>query len=334
MPTRVLHLAAALALVLLSATAAHAQSNIIRGKVRTPSGSTLNNAIVELRMGGGGIIGQTVTRNDGDFAFTGLVSGEYEIAVTLAGYEPAVQMTRFNNPARDGFAEVVSVEVTLRAKAKPATAAPGTNFAQDVPKAARAVYERALAQLREGKADVGIASLREAIGIFNEYFDAHFALGLALYRAGKYDDALQPLERARQINDRASPVYHLFGLVMVKQKKFAVAEYAFREAIRLNPSDAESRMYRGLVLVEFAARNSDDKRRMSDLAEAERELNRALELDGKLGAAYLQRALLRKRRGDREGAARDLESYLSIVPNDKNAAAIREEITKLRGEKR
>jgi Tfp pilus assembly protein PilF len=250
----------------------------------------------------------------------------------LAGYEPAVQMTRFNHPARDGFTEVINVEVTLRPKAQPAPAAPGTSFVQDVPKAARAAYEKAMAQLRAGQAAAGIAALREALSIFDDYFDAQFALGLALYRAGKYDEALPPLERARQINDRAAPVYHLFGLVMVKQKKFAVAEYGFREAIRLNPNNAESHMYRGLVLVELAGRG-DEKQRAKDMAEAEQELSRALELDGKLGPAYLQRAMLRKRKGDREGAARDLESYLSVTPYEKNAAAIREEIARLRGQK-
>ena len=54
----------ALALTLVFAAAASAQRSMIRGKVRTPSGSPVNNAIVELRIGGSGMISQTVTRND------------------------------------------------------------------------------------------------------------------------------------------------------------------------------------------------------------------------------------------------------------------------------
>ena len=41
-----------------------------------------------------------------------------------------------------------------------------------------------------------------------------------------------------QINDRNGAAYHWFGLVMIRQQKFRVAEYAFRcEAIRLKLSD-------------------------------------------------------------------------------------------------
>src|SRR5262245_35829494 len=91
------------ALLLVSGEPALAQNNTIRGKVRSPNGVTVNNAIVELRIGGGAMISQTVTRNDGDFAFSNLNSGEYEVAVTIAGYEPTVQMARFNQGDRMGF---------------------------------------------------------------------------------------------------------------------------------------------------------------------------------------------------------------------------------------
>src|SRR4030095_17113276 len=107
-------LQAVLAFVLLSSGVAVAQSNTLRGKVRTANGVTVNNAIVELRLGGGAMISQTCTRNDGDFAFSNLAGGEYEVAVTIAGYEPAVQMARFNQNDRMGFSEVINIEVLIR----------------------------------------------------------------------------------------------------------------------------------------------------------------------------------------------------------------------------
>ena len=98
-----------LVLVSLSATAhAQAQGNMLRGNVRATNGTSLNNAIVELRQSGGGaMVGQTVTRNDGNFAFTNLTPAEYEITVFLAGYEPAVQIARFNQGERMGFQEIL-----------------------------------------------------------------------------------------------------------------------------------------------------------------------------------------------------------------------------------
>ncbi|HEX5731713.1 MAG TPA: carboxypeptidase regulatory-like domain-containing protein [Blastocatellia bacterium] len=324
----------ALALVLLPATVC-AQGNMVRGKVRSTNGVSLNNAIVELRQSGGGMVGQTVTRNDGNYAFSNITPAEYEVVVLLAGYEPALQIARFNYGERMGFWEVVTVDVVLRPKPEAVLGPPGINFVQDVPKPARAAYDKAIAKLREGKSDEGVLLLHEAIGIFNEYFDANFSLGRELFRIGKDAEALEALERARQINDREAAVYHTFGLVMLKQQKFAVAEYAFREATRLATGNAMSHFYRGMALIEVAVRSSDESQRAIDFTEAEKELGRALDLsDKRLAAAYLQLARIHERRGDKEAAARDLESYLKAEPEAKNGAAIREAITKLRGPKK
>ncbi len=233
------------AIVLILDAPALAQTNTLRGKVRAANGATVNNAIVELRIGGGGMIAQTVTRNDGDFAFSGLATGEYEVAVTLAGYEPAVQMAHFNHSGRMDFSEVVNMEILIREKKENVLSAPGTNFTQDVPKPARLAYEKAAARLREGKPEEAVAALREAIADFDDYFDAHFALSKELFREGKDEEAIQALERTRQINDRQDAVYHVFGLVMMKQGKYAIAEFAFREATRLNANNVRSRFYHG-----------------------------------------------------------------------------------------
>src|SRR6185503_1029549 len=103
-----------LSILLLLAGGAAAQNNTIKGKVRSDNGVTVNNAIVELRQTGGGITtGQTVTRNDGDFAFSGLSSAEYELSVTIAGYEPVVQLARFSHMDRMDFREVLNVEIVI-----------------------------------------------------------------------------------------------------------------------------------------------------------------------------------------------------------------------------
>lgn len=321
------------ALVFVSSGTAFAQSNTLRGKVRAANGVTVNNAIVELRIGGGAMISQTVTRNDGDFAFTNLQGGEYEVAVTIAGYEPTIQMARFNQNDRMGFSEVLNIEVLIRPKRDLVLAAPGTSYAQDVPKPARAAYEKGIARLREGKSDEALSALREAIAAFNDYFDAHYALGRELFRTGKDAEALEALERARQINDRQDAVYYMFGLVMMKQGKYAVAEFAFREATRLNGNNVWSRFYHGQALIELAVRSSDENQRNADLSAAEKELDRAWERSEKrLPEVYLQRARIHERRGQKEAAAADLESYLKAVPEAKNGATIRAAIAKLRGQ--
>lgn len=322
----------AITLLFLSTLEALAANNVIRGKVRSISGTSLNDAIVELRKGGGGMISQTVSRNDGDFQFSGLEFGEYEVAVMLAGYHSAMELVRFKLPPGMGTIEVLHVEILLRPRVENLLASPGVSFAQDVPKRARTAYDKAINQLRAGKSADAITLLREAINEYNDYFDAHYHLGAELYRAGQYDAALQALERARQVNDRESAVYYVFGLVMVKQQKYGVAEYAFREAIRHNTNSVAAHFYRGAVLIEIAFQTGDEKQRETDLADAERELGRALELSAnKLSAVHLQLCRIHERRGDHPAAARDLENYLKADPSAQNAGEIRARITKLRG---
>jgi tetratricopeptide (TPR) repeat protein len=324
----------ALLIVLALAATTFAQRNMIRGKVRTSNGNTVNNAIVELRVNGSGMIDQTVTRNDGDFAFNGLAPGEYEIVVTSSGFEPVVQREHFMGTDRMNSMEILQVEVILKPLAEPVLAAPGTYFAQDVPKVARASYEKAVAKLREGKSDEGIALLRDAAANFNEYFDAHFALARELFRSGKDNESLEELERARQINDKQDVVYYMFGLVMMKQQKFKLAQRAFHEAISLNANNAFSHFYRGIALIELGIRETGAERD-SDFADAEKELNTAFELsDKKMADVYRQRARIHERRGNNEAAARDLESYLKAEPEAKNAEAIRQAISKLRAGKK
>ncbi len=334
MQVRSLFTALAIISVAAAALAQEHNNNTIRGKVRSTSGAAVNNAIVELRISGGAMISQTVTRNEGDFVFANLIAGEYEVAVTMAGYEPAVQMARFFDPGRMNSMEVINIEVLVRPKADPALTPPGTSFVQEVPRSARAAYDKAVIRLREGKADEGVSLLREAIAQFNDYFDARFALGKELFRQGKDADAIDEFERCRQINDRQDGVYYMFGLVMLKQRKFGVAEYSFAQAVSLNSNNALSRYYLAQTMIEIAFRAGDEQRAQG-LKAAEKELDQAWEMSQKrITGVHLQRARIYEKRGDKQSAARELESYLKAEPNAKNAASIREAIAKLRGEKK
>ncbi|HEY9231684.1 MAG TPA: tetratricopeptide repeat protein, partial [Blastocatellia bacterium] len=188
-------------------------------------------------------------------------------------------------------------------------------------------------KLREGKSAEAVELLHTAIAEFSDYFDAHYMLGQEMFRAGQDREALEELERARQINDRQDAVYHLFGLVMLKQKKYALAQRAFREAETLKPTNPLPHFHRGVALIELAIRE-DSPQRDADLDDAERELNRAWELsEQRMHEVRLQRARVYERRGNKEAAARELEAYLKAEPEARNAASVREALAKLRNKK-
>ena len=314
-----------------SSRAVH-HNDTIRGKVRSAAGSTVNNAIVELRVQGGAMIGQTVTDTDGDFEFPNLVAGVYEIAVNAMGFNPVVQRAEFNHTPDENFEETLNVEVVVTPREDRILGTPGTSFAQNVPKEARNAYEKALAKLSDRKTDEAIVLLTHATEVYNEYFNAYYSLAAVYYATGKLDDALKDLERARQINGRDSSVYQLFGMVMLKEGKLMVAEYAFKQSAEFDPTRPAPHFYRGYTLAGLASQEQKDQT-SRDLTQAEKELNLAWDLSNKrLFQCHVQKARIYQMKGDNGAAISELQEYLKEAPNEKDAADIRKVLETLQSQ--
>ena len=128
-----------------------------------------------------------------------------------------------------------------------------SSFSQDVPKrCARGARAIALKLTGEGKAEAAIEKIQEAIKEFPEYFEAHFQLGNQFLKAGRFDEAISQLDRARQINPNDERVYQSFGLVLMQQKNYAVAVAVFSEAARLNPVNPFNALMRATALIHQA----------------------------------------------------------------------------------
>jgi tetratricopeptide (TPR) repeat protein len=327
MKARLLHV---LVILLVSTGSVCAQGGIIRGKVRLPSGATLTGVIVELWRSTG-LENQVVTTRDGDFEFANLPQASYEVVVKHQGYYPAMERAEFfydrNSIPR---VEVIRVEINLRPLESTTNEKAGSTFVQEIPPAARAAYDQGIAKLREGQPVEAVALLREATSIFAEYFDAHVALGARLLDEKKYEEALGELEKARLVNDRDAKVYQLFGVLMAAQQKYALAEWAFRAAIDRDPLSLQSIYNHGVVLIELSRTEPDAKKKQLQLNDAEKDLNRALEMTReRYYPAYLQRSRIHEMRDNRKAAARDLETYLKLNPNSPRATEIRAKIERL-----
>jgi tetratricopeptide (TPR) repeat protein len=194
-------------------------------------------------------------------------------------------------------------------------------FRQDVPESAVKAHQLGVKLLAEARSEEAISALREAIRLFPNYFDAHFALGLEMFRLHNYEDSTQELEKARLINPRDSRLYHTFGLVLYERKKYSTAIKVFEACEKMDPNNAEAHLMRGASLIETG-----------QLPEAESELRNAERLSThKLGLVHIQLARLYERRGQNKLAADELEKYLGQNHGAENAAAIREAVKKLRG---
>jgi len=310
-----------LCILLLAAVAgAQTDGNILIGKVRRESGPPLSNVLVELQTGNGVLISQTVTTNEGDYAFSGLTGASFILVVNEPNHQPFSERVELTRTATTRPGERVRVDLVLKPKEKAATQPAGTVFQQDVPETALKAYRRGMRLLAERRSDEGMAALQEAINIMPKYFDAHFGLGLELLRLHRLPDATRELEKARAINPKDGRLYHTFGMVLYELKNYSVAATVFEAAERLNPANAELRLMRGAALIETGRLN-----------EAEDEIARADQISShKLPIVHLHLARVYEKRGNRSRAADELESYLRQKPEADNAAAIREAIKKLR----
>ena len=308
---------------LLVCTAFSAQSDsghTIIGKVRRQSGQPVSNVLVQLETGNGVMITQTVTTNEGDFAFSGLEGASFMLVVNDPGHEPYGERVELARSAATRPGETVRIDIVLTAKPQPAKPAAGTVFHQDVPDAALRDYRRGVKLLAENKSTEGIASLTQAIKVLPNYFDAHFALALEMIRLHRHDEAIAELEAARAVNPRDGRLYHAFGLVLYEQKNYRLAAKVFEAAARVDPNNSEARLMRGAAMIELGLLN-----------EAEEEIKQADRISAhKLAMVHFHLARIYEKRGDRARAADELESYLRKNPGADNAAAVRAAIKRLR----
>jgi tetratricopeptide (TPR) repeat protein len=282
---------------------------------------------------------ETFTDLGGHFSFSGLSKGSYEL--TAEGDGATFETTSvFAEVAAFGTGpQLFTQNIQLRPKQTNASsrAAVVSAFNQDVPKAARDILERAKKIADQGKAELALSLMREAINLFPEYFEAHLEIGNELLQTGHLEEAIIELDKARKINPNDDRAYFSFGLVLMQQRKYAVAIAVFAEASRLNPTSPVNPLMRGIALIHQASTIDPTK---SEAAATDREfilkraevaLAQASELsDKKLTADYLSLAMLYEMKGERTRAADELEQHLQKNPGAKNADAIRQAIKKLR----
>jgi tetratricopeptide (TPR) repeat protein len=311
----------------------------LQGKVIAPNGSAPVQPVrVTLTLSGRRIY-ETFTDLAGSFSFSGLANGNYELTaegdgVTFETTSVYAEVTGFG-----GSPQSFTQNIQLRPKQTYAAPRAGvvSAFKQDVPKPARETLERAKKIADQGKADLALSLMREAIKLFPEYYEAHLELGNELLETGHLDEAIAELDQARKINPNDDRTYQSFGLVLMQQQKYSIAVGVFAEASRLNPSNPMNPLMRAIALIHQASTIEPTKSATSRsdrdflLARAEVALTQASDLsEKKLTADHLSLAMFYEMKGERERAAGELEQYLQKNPNLKNADAIRAAIKKLR----
>ena len=327
-------IAAFLTILMLSFSVASGQgSNSLQGRVIAPDG---NQPLAPVRVTltyNGRRIYETFTDLSGRFSFSGLSKGTYQLTaegdgrsfVTTTVY---AELSTFGN-APQLFTQDVQLRPPPGNQMQPKAVL--NAFSQDVPKSATENLRRAQKLAGEGKRDLAMAQLQEAVKTFPQYFEAHLMIGNQLLEAGRLDEAIAALDRAREINSNDERIYQSFGLLLMKQKKYQVAVAIFAEAARLNPTNPLNPLMKASALIYQASYIQGSSQRKVLLAEAELALNRTSELsDKKVKADAMTLAMFYEMKDEPARAADELENYLRKNPTAQNFEAVKTEITRLR----
>jgi tetratricopeptide (TPR) repeat protein len=225
---------------------------------------------------------------------------------TSALYAHAIEVTENNFLAHNGLA-VEFLEAGHPEEAE-------RHFARAVeikPRWAGAHIGHADALLDQGRVEAAIESYRRALRVAPRHALGHVRLGRALEQNGKLARAIYFYRRALELyGDEPAPEVHaLLGAALAKKNELAQAEDHFERAIALRPGFGEAFANLGLLLMN-AGRH----------AEAQRRLERALDLLGESPELCAGLATTAERLGDSRAAIRHYRAALRLRPGWKHPA--------------
>jgi len=307
--------------------------NSVSVNVYSGSRSPLNDVYVELLDDVNSTINRQRTTGSGRVVFNGLSIGRYKVRVLPYGTEYAEQVKDIEivnySMSPNGGSIDEQVDFYLRSRegltTGPFAAPPGVVFAQDVPDAAKRMFDKGVQELRESKKKEGFESMRKAIEIFPTYYAALERLGteyimVAGATPAHYDAARILLIRALEVNRRGFPSTFGLGLAQYRLKMSNEAVDNLKRATTLHNQSVDAHLYLGMAL------NQAGK-----TAEAEASLKRASEIaKGRAAEVHFQLARFYSGQKRYNEAADELELYLKAKPSTPDAVKMKQTIQQLR----
>jgi tetratricopeptide (TPR) repeat protein len=282
---------------------------------------------VELLNDFNSVIQRTKTDGSGRFVFRALSWGRFVIRVLPLGtnFEEQTLDVEISGVGADGrpIADNLQVDIRLqrRRSGGDVDQVTGVLFAQDVPPEAKKSYETAVLDLDSNRPDAGKTELENAIKVFPKYYAALIKLGLFYIGQQKFENAIEALTRAVNVNERSFTGWYGLGYSAYSLNKPEAAIIAAQNALELEKNSINALFILGLA-----------QRQLKKYEAAEKSLIQAKKLDkGKTSEINWNLALLYahnlKRYSD---AANELETYLKIDPEAPNKEAVKKLIKQFR----
>jgi len=292
-------------------------------QVRYPDGSSAGaGVLVELEYQNTQMVMQDQTDSSGKVNFYTPAPAIYLVRAKQAGYEDAVQALDLQNTP-SGMAMLTLKPKPGEAPPEPPKAAGTTVSAIDlsVPEPARKEYDSGQHALENRDLDGGIAHLRKAIEIHDQFPQAYTLLGMAYNEQKKWKDAQGSLEKAIQQDPKSVVAYFYLGATLNQEKDYPDAAKALNQGLQINPNapDAPGAHYE-LAFATFSQGNWKD---------AEPHAAKAIVMQPDFPLAHWLMAQIMLKKGDGQGAINEFETYLKQDPNGPAAPSVRTVIPKI-----
>ena len=296
--------------------------NSLQGDLILPSGQRLDHPVmVRLSTPRGEIT--TTSNGNGSFVFRQLTAGRYTIIIDAGDeFATAREVVEIAESGSGGsmsrMGQIYTVQIHLRLKAgQPITR--GVISANDPPKAAVDLYNKALESVKDGHRDKAVEQLKGALAIHPNFVAALNGLGVQYLKLGNYQAAFEAFTNALKITPDSFILHLNSGISLFSLNKHAEAEMHFASALAKNEGSGSAHLYRARALIG-----------LNRLDDAAKDLRRAIEIGGedvKLAHRYLAGIYVEK--GENAEAVKQLELYLKASPNSKETEQIKNLIKEL-----
>ncbi|MFL6449527.1 MAG: tetratricopeptide repeat protein [Bryobacteraceae bacterium] len=189
------------------------------------------------------------------------------------------------------------------------------------PKGAQKSYEKGMQLAAKSKFEEAEKRLSEATQLYPKYAAAWYALGQLQQQQGRGEDARKAYEAAIAADKKFVSPYDQLARLSAQEGKWEDAANFSKEAISLNPVEFPSSFWYNAIASYNLKRTEDAEKSVKDL----------LKLDSRHNYpdAENMMAQILLDRGNYPEAATHLRTYLTLVPNAKNADTLKQILLKI-----
>jgi len=247
------------------------------------------------------------TDNNGAFQYLDLQPGTYTVEVMDDDSHRGTAKEQVSLLAGQRVSLMIYLKTEEESKKAGKSGVTDAETLKPAPPKARQEYITATNLASNGDFVSAINHYNNALKIFPDYLDAHNDLGVVFLKLKRIDEASEQFEAAVQISPKAFNPRLNLGIILLGKRKYPEAVDQLTQCVSIDSSQASGHLYLGI-----ASLGQDD------LSQAKRELTSALDIGGeKFSAGHYYMAYVLLKSGDRPGAIKELETFLTVAPDDK-----------------